>query len=78
MSHRWFMSPKAVLTSFLVLGLMLIAGCGGTAAEPRIIEKEVIREVEVVKLHYVEGDKFAKLRFDVARIIWRLFPPWDD
>ena len=49
MSHRWFMFPKAVLTSFLVLGLMLIAGCGGTAAEPRIIEKEVIVEKEVIR-----------------------------
>ena len=49
MSHRWIMSPKAVLSSFLVLGLMLIAGCGGTAAEPRIIEKEVIVEKEVIR-----------------------------
>ena len=49
MSHRWFKSPKGILSSFLVLGAMLFVACGGTTAEPTVIEKEVIVEKEVVK-----------------------------
>jgi ABC-type transport system substrate-binding protein len=49
MSHRWFKSPKGILSSFLVLGAMLFVACGGTAAEPTVIEKEVIVEKEVIK-----------------------------
>ena len=49
MSHRWFKSPKVILSSFLVFGAMLFVACGGTAAEPTIIEKEVIVEKEVIK-----------------------------
>ena len=48
MAFRWFKSPKGILSSFLVVGAMLFVACGGTAATPTIIEKQVIVEKEVI------------------------------
>ena len=47
MSYRWWKTPKVILFTFLSLLLLAILACGGTAAEPQIVEKEV--SVEVVK-----------------------------
>ena len=44
----------------LLLGVLLIVGCGGTAAEPRVIEKEVIVEKEVIKEVPVEKQVVVK------------------
>ena len=44
----------------LLLGVLLIVGCGGTAAEPRVIEKEVIVEKEVIREVPVEKQVVVK------------------
>ena len=49
MAHRWHRSPKAILLVFLATLLASVLACGGTAAEPQIIEKQVIVEKEVIK-----------------------------
>ena len=44
----------------LLLGVLLIVGCGGTAAEPLVIEKEVIVEKEVIREVPVEKQVVVK------------------
>ena len=46
MMYHWLMNPKALLLPPLLMVLLFAVSCGGTAAEPVIIEKEVIKEVE--------------------------------
>jgi len=43
------LTPKALMLVFLATFLVAVVACGGTAAEPIIIEKEVIVEKEVIR-----------------------------
>ena len=43
------MDPKLLILTPIVLVLLLTISCGGTSAEPQIIEKEVIVEREVIR-----------------------------
>jgi len=45
MSYRRLMDPKFLIFTPLVLLLMALAACGGTSAEPIVVEKEVIKEI---------------------------------
>jgi peptide/nickel transport system substrate-binding protein len=45
MMRHWLKSPKALVVTPLLLVLVIAAACGGTAATPVIVEKEVIKEV---------------------------------
>ena len=47
MAYHWLRSPKALILSSLMIALLLSLACGGTAATPIVIEKEVIKEVPV-------------------------------
>ena len=47
MNYHWFTTPTVVVFSVLLLTLVFIVACGGSATpEPVIVEKEVIKEVE--------------------------------
>ena len=59
MSNHWT-SSKILISVSLVLLLSVIVACGGTAAEPQIIEKEVIVEKEVIKEVPVEKQVVVK------------------
>ena len=48
MGNHW-LSPKVFIYISLLLLLSIAVACGGTAAEPQIIEKEVIVEKEVIR-----------------------------
>ena len=45
MTHHWLGNPKVLILSPLLLVLLFAVSCGGTAATPVVVEKEVIREV---------------------------------
>ena len=45
MSYRRLRNPKILIFTPLVLLLLALAACGGTAAEPIVVEKEVIKEI---------------------------------
>ncbi|MCI0866047.1 MAG: hypothetical protein J4N89_05835, partial [Chloroflexi bacterium] len=45
MSYHWWKAPKVILYTSLSLILLAILACGGSPAEPVIVEKEVVREV---------------------------------
>jgi len=51
MRIRWAINSKALILPTLVLALIFAVACGSSAVqqEPRVVEKEVIKEVEVVK-----------------------------
>jgi len=72
MSHRWFKSPKGIFSSFLVLGMVAVVACGGTAAEPKIIEKEVIVEKQVIK--EVPVEKLVVVEKEVVREVLKEVP----
>ena len=47
MAYRWLRSPKALVFTPIVLLLLALVACGSTApAEPVVVEKEIIKEVE--------------------------------
>ena len=56
MAHRYLGKPYALAGTSIVLLLLFIVACGSAAqpAEPRVIEKEVIKEV--IKEVEVKGD----------------------
>ena len=45
MPYRRLMNPIFLIFTPLVFLLMALSACGGTAAEPIVIEKEVIKEI---------------------------------
>ena len=45
MINNWLSRPKALVVTPLLLVLVIAAARGGTAAEPVVVEKEVIKEV---------------------------------
>ena len=45
MAYHWLRNPKVIILTPLVLLLLALAACGGTAAEPIVVEKEVIKEI---------------------------------
>ena len=49
MAFHWLDVPKSVLIGTLVLALTFIVACGSAAPEVIEVEKEVIKEVEVIK-----------------------------
>jgi ABC-type transport system substrate-binding protein len=60
MQYGRFGFPKKLGLIPLVFALALIVACGGTAAEPQVIEKEVIVEREVIKEVPVEKQVVVK------------------
>ena len=47
MAYRWLRSPKALVFTPIVLLLLALVACGSTAlAEPVVVGKEIIKEVE--------------------------------
>ena len=63
MVHSSFKNPKALILTPLLLALVFIIGCGGTAAEPIVVEKEVIREV--IKEVVVEKEVIKEIEVPV-------------
>ena len=55
MTHHWLGNPKVLILSPLLLVLLFAVSCGG-AAEPIIVEKQVIVEKEVIKEVPVEKE----------------------
>ena len=45
MPYRRLMDPTFLIFTPLVFLLMALSACGGTAAEPIVVEKEVIKEI---------------------------------
>ena len=47
----WLSSPRSLILACLLIALALAVACGGAtqSQEPRVIEKEVITEVQVTK-----------------------------
>jgi ABC-type transport system substrate-binding protein len=45
MSYHWLRNPKVIIFTPLILLLLFTVACDGTAAEPIVVEKEVVREV---------------------------------
>ena len=39
--HRWLRTPKAMIFVPLMMALGFIVACGGTTAQPVVVEKEV-------------------------------------
>ena len=66
MGNHW-LSPKILIYVSLLLLLSLAVACGGTSAEPQIIEREVIVEKEVIK--EVPVEKQVIVREEVIREI---------
>ena len=60
MQYGRFGFPKKLGVVPLLFALAMIVACGGTAAEPRVIEKEVIVEREVIKEVPVEKQVVVK------------------
>ena len=71
MSYRRLMDPKFLIITPLVFLLMALAACGGTTAEPIVVEKEVIKEivkeVPVVKEVIKEVPKEVIVEKEVVR-----------
>ena len=76
MTYRWFTNPKTIVLAPLLLALVFILACGGTAATPVVVEKEVIREVikevpvEVVK--EVEKQVVVEVVKEVEKVVERV------
>jgi ABC-type transport system substrate-binding protein len=66
MARRWIRSPKAILLVFLATLLASVLACGGTAAGPRIIEKEAIKEVPVEKIVVVEKEVIREIPKEIT------------
>ncbi|MCH8832326.1 MAG: hypothetical protein IID00_06205, partial [Chloroflexi bacterium] len=45
MAYHWLRNPKVIIFTPLVVLFLALAACGGTAAEPIVVEKEVIKEI---------------------------------
>jgi len=45
MAYHWLRNPKVIIFTPLILLLLFTVACDGTAAEPIVVEKEVVREV---------------------------------
>mgnify|MGYP003720774879 CR=1 FL=1 len=43
--HHSFVGPRALILAPVLFLLVIAMGCGGAAAEPIVVEKEVIKEV---------------------------------
>ncbi len=71
MGNHW-LSPKILIYVSLLLFLSLAVACGGTSAEPQIIEREVIVEKEVIK--EVPVEKQVIVREEVIREIIKEVP----
>ncbi|MCH8349727.1 MAG: hypothetical protein IIB29_05685 [Chloroflexi bacterium] len=63
MSYRWWKAPKVILITSLSLLLLAILACGGTAATPIVVEKEVIKEV--IKEVVVEKEVIKEVPVEV-------------
>ncbi len=64
MSYRWWKTPKVILITSLSLLLLAILACGGTAATPIVVEKEVIKEV--IKEIVVEKEVVKEVPVEVV------------
>jgi len=62
--YQLFTIPKGLILTPLVLALVFIMACGGTAAEPIVVEKEVIREV--IKEIVVEKEVIKEVPVEVV------------
>ena len=50
MRHSWYRNAKVIGLGLVTALLLMIISCGGSAAEPVVVEKQVVVEKEVVKL----------------------------
>ena len=71
MANHW-LNPKVLIYVSLLLILSIAVACGGTAAEPQIIEKEVIVEREVIK--EVPVEKQVIVREEVIKEVIKEVP----
>ena len=62
--YQLFTSRKGLILTPLVLALVFIMACGGTAAEPIVVEKEVIKEV--IKEIVVEKEVIKEVPVEVV------------
>ncbi|PKB79514.1 MAG: hypothetical protein BZY88_12900, partial [SAR202 cluster bacterium Io17-Chloro-G9] len=66
MSH-WLKGPKAILFAGMILALGAIAACGGTAADPVLVETEVTRVVPGERV-IVPGEK-VEVPVEVIKVV---------
>ena len=71
MGNHW-LSPKVLIYVSLLLFLLIMVACGGTSAEPQIIEKQVIVEKEVIK--EVPVEKQVIVREEVIKEVIKEVP----
>ena len=71
MGNHW-LSPKVLIYVSLLLFLLTMVACGGTSAEPQIIEKQVIVEKEVIK--EVPVEKQVIVREEVIKEVIKEVP----
>jgi peptide/nickel transport system substrate-binding protein len=79
--HQSFRSPKGLVFTPLLLLLLFVVACGSASqpVEPQVIEKEVIREIEVIKEVPVEkivGKEVVKEIIVVATPAPVVAPDW--
>ena len=72
MFNRLRKDPKLLFLTPIVLVLLLAVSCGGTSAEPQIIEKQVIVEKEVIK--EVPVDRQVVVEKEVIREVVKEVP----
>ena len=65
MTHHWLGNPKVLILSPLLLVLLFAVSCGG-AAEPIIVEKQVIVEKEVIREVPVEKQVIVEVIKEVV------------
>ncbi|PKB63595.1 MAG: hypothetical protein BZY80_06595, partial [SAR202 cluster bacterium Io17-Chloro-G2] len=69
MVFKRFKSPAILVLTPLILLLSLALACGGTAAEPVVVEKEVIKEVPVEKIVVQEVVKEVPVEKVVEKVV---------
>lgn len=72
MAYRWLRKSKVIIVGPLLFALAFIISCGGTAAEPVVVEKQVIVEKEVIK--EVPVDKIVVVKEEVIREVVKEVP----
>lgn len=72
MAHRWLRKSKVIIVGPLLFALAFIISCGGTAAEPVVVEKQIIVEKEVIK--EVPVDKIVVVKEEVVREVIKEVP----
>ena len=72
MAYRWLGKSKVIIVGPLLFALAFIISCGGTAAEPVVVEKQVIVEKEVIK--EVPVEKIVIVKEEVVKTVIKEVP----